>query len=251
MSSANLKRALKAQRRKAGSAEEREAAEQLAESFRQRFKPQEEADAWAVLAALIEENAKDEKGVALVRLVAQTRFDELSADWHPSIAEPARQLLRHWCQTVAQRSRLSFDNPICKLFDAIAQAKAKDPRTWFVTVQDGQTLTFGSDNWIFLKAYALTQGDSASVKGVILRRRELNPSQQPPWRAMISGVAAKGKSAKTLSAQEVLESHTVDAQTGEPVDADPHCQYVATAELLPAFAFQVAPETFKGPRAVH
>ena len=249
-SARKIQRMLKEQRRKTASPEAIEAAQKIVENLRARFQPAGENETWEALAALIEENAKDAQGVAAIRRIAKAELDQLTEGWHPEAEMTAREMLATWSRNVAMRPKLSFDNPIVKLFDAIAEAKGRDTRTWFVSIEDMDSLTFGSDNWIHLKAYALTQGDSPSVKGITIRRRELNPSNQPPWRATLSGMVAAGTKTVLLSAEEVLSSHTTSARTGEPIDADPACSYVGTAELLPALAFQVDPDLFSGPKSV-
>jgi len=251
-SSKKIQRMLKEQRRKLASPELIETAKKVATDLRGRFAADDEKTRQAMLAALIAEHSTNAEGLAVIQRIAKAEIETLAAGWHFESERAVRDQLGTWRHLLSRRAKPSFDNPISNLFHAIAEAQSRDARTWFVSISDGEdNLTFGSDNWIILKAYALVHGDSPSAKGITIRRRELNPAQQPPWRATMSGVFAMGQNVRLLPAEEIILSHSIDAATGEPIEPDPNCAYVGTAELLPSFAFKIDPDHFSGPSARH
>ncbi|ADG07561.1 hypothetical protein [Kyrpidia tusciae] len=133
----------------------------------------------------------------------------------------------------------AWDRPTVSLWRYLTDAWFRDGRPWYVTVlewlNDTQhiTHTFSTDNWERFFVWSLSHVDG--VISIVIRRFEhlRDASTGLPLKTMCGLVIdEKEKRCVALSADEMREAHTTDAETGRRLGPEPGVRYAKAREVL-------------------
>ena len=141
---------------------------------------------------------------------------------------------RKWLSLIGDTPR--FESPLVRLFRALDQARKDENRSYLVTLSVERSFpiaSFGTDNWPYFLAYALSSAIKQPV-GVIIRRFEFlrDPKNGLPWKS-IAGLWINNEQIIPLDQHEVRQAHTIHHETGEPIEAEALVRYLEAPEMVP------------------
>jgi len=119
------------------------------------------------------------------------------------------------------------------------RVKAGDRLFITLMTQDGQVMTFASDNWRYLSQAVeelIRDGDRDDAYVLVVRRFDGQPSSGNIPAKTVAGFVVRMEWIVPLSAQEIRDASQTDNLTGRRIPPEPAVSFTDGLELLPELA---------------